>query len=190
MYRPGDVRFEGKSIEAAVAAALDDPACTMVNRNVGSGTRVLVDQLLKDTRPPGHGVQTKSHNAVAAAIHQGRADWGIAIDTVARGYALAFIPLVSLGRVIGKFLLYYDTPHAFDDEEIQLAVVIAAAVAFAVERGRTEDAARRNEASPGFEPRAAGSTTTAGAARSCCRSRCRCRGQSSCRCVAPPRSRC
>ena len=29
--------------------------------------------------------------------------------------ALGFIPLVSLGRVIGKFMLYYDTPHTFDD---------------------------------------------------------------------------
>ena len=66
--------------------------------------------------------------------------------------ALAFIPLVSLGRVIGKFMLYYDTPHVFDDEEIQLAAVIAAAVTFAVERGRAEhDVARQNEASPGFE---------------------------------------
>jgi PAS domain S-box-containing protein len=69
--------------------------------------------------------------------------------------ALAFIPLVSLGHVIGKFMLYYDTPHAFDDEEIQLAAVIAAAVAFAVERGRAEDVARRSAASPGFEPNAA-----------------------------------
>src|SRR5689334_20159786 len=43
--------------------------------------------------------------------------------------ALAFIPLVSLGRVIGKFMLYYDAPHTFDAEEVQLASVIAAAVA-------------------------------------------------------------
>ena len=69
--------------------------------------------------------------------------------------ALGFIPLVSLGRVIGKFMLYYDTPHAFDDEEVQLAAVIAAAVAFAVERARVEHVARRSEASPGFEPSAA-----------------------------------
>jgi len=65
--------------------------------------------------------------------------------------ALAFIPLVSLGRVIGKFMLYYDTPHTFDDEEVQLAAVIAAAVAFAVERGRADEVARRSEAAPIFE---------------------------------------
>ena len=38
-------------------------------------------------------MQTKSHNAVAAAVRQGRADWGVAIDTVARQYGLGFIPL-------------------------------------------------------------------------------------------------
>ena len=65
----------------------------MVNRNAGSGTRVLIDKLLGERRPPGYGVQTKSHNAVAAAVAQGRADWGVAIDTVARQYGLGFIPL-------------------------------------------------------------------------------------------------
>ena len=69
--------------------------------------------------------------------------------------AMAFIPLVSLGRVIGKFMLYYHSPHAFDDEEVQLAAVIAAAVAFAVERVRADEVAHRVEASSGFEPSAA-----------------------------------
>jgi putative molybdopterin biosynthesis protein len=93
VFRSGDARFEGQSVPQAIAAALADPACTMVNRNAGSGTRVLVDKLLGAHRPPGHGVQTKSHNAVAAAVHQGRADWGVAIDTVARQYGLGFIAL-------------------------------------------------------------------------------------------------
>ena len=75
------------------------------------------------------------------------------VFTRERIVALAFIPLVSLGRVIGKFMLYYDTPHAFDDEEVQLAVVIAAAVAFAVERGRAYEVARGNGAT-GVEPSA------------------------------------
>jgi PAS domain S-box-containing protein len=54
--------------------------------------------------------------------------------------AMAFIPLVSLGRVIGKFMLYYDAPHTFDAEEVRLASIIAASVAFAVERRRAEQA--------------------------------------------------
>ena len=44
-------------------------------------------------RPPGYAVQVKSHNAVAAAVQQRRADWGVAIDTVAGQYGLGFIAL-------------------------------------------------------------------------------------------------
>jgi putative molybdopterin biosynthesis protein len=65
----------------------------MVNRNRGSGTRVLLDGLLAGRRPPGHAVEVRSHNAVAAAVRQRRADWGVAIEAVARAYGLAFIPL-------------------------------------------------------------------------------------------------
>jgi putative molybdopterin biosynthesis protein len=93
VYRTGDSRFAGKSRDQAIASALRDPDCVIVNRNAGSGTRVLIDQLLGDRRPPGYGVQTKSHNAVAAAVRQGRADWGVAIDTVAQQYGLGFIPV-------------------------------------------------------------------------------------------------
>jgi PAS domain S-box-containing protein len=68
--------------------------------------------------------------------------------------ALGFIPLVSLGRVIGKFMLYYAAPHTFDDEEVELVGVIAAAVAFSVERGRMQEASRRSDSIPGYEPNA------------------------------------
>ena len=93
VFRPGDARFEGRDAGAALAAATADPGCTMVNRNAGSGTRILIDRLLEGTRPPGYGLQTKSHNAVAVAVAQQRADWGLAIDTVARQYGLGFIPV-------------------------------------------------------------------------------------------------
>ncbi|HWV52122.1 molybdopterin biosynthesis protein [Pseudorhodoplanes sp.] len=93
LYRKGDARFEGKDANDAIAAALADPSCLMVNRNAGSGTRVLMDEKLKGVRPPGYTNQPKSHNAVAAAIAQGRADWGFAIEPVARLYGLGFIPV-------------------------------------------------------------------------------------------------
>jgi putative molybdopterin biosynthesis protein len=92
VYRAGDPRFEGKSLEAAIATASAAADCLMVNRNAGSGTRILTDRLLGGKRPPGYWSQPKSHNAVAAAVAQGRADWGIAIESVARQYGLGFIP--------------------------------------------------------------------------------------------------
>ena len=70
-----------------------DPECVMVNRNQGSGTRILIDRLLGGAQPPGYAVQARSHNAVAAAVAQGRADWGVAIEWVARQAGLGFLPL-------------------------------------------------------------------------------------------------
>jgi putative molybdopterin biosynthesis protein len=93
MFRRGDRRFEGRTAAAAIAAALADPDCLMVSRNAGSGTRLLIDRLLAGTRPPGYWAQPKSHNAVAVAVAQNRADWGVGIETVARQYELGFIPV-------------------------------------------------------------------------------------------------
>lgn len=95
VHRPGDPRFEGLDAAEAIRAALADPACVMVNRNPGSGTRILLDGLLEGAKPDGYSNQPRSHNAVAAAVLQGRADWGLAIGTVARGSGLAFLPLAA-----------------------------------------------------------------------------------------------
>jgi putative molybdopterin biosynthesis protein len=93
VFRRDDVRFAGKTAEGALRAALDDPSSLIVNRNAGSGTRILIDRLLEGRRPPGYANQPRSHNAVAATIAQGRADWGIAIANVAKLYGLAFLPV-------------------------------------------------------------------------------------------------
>ena len=58
--------------------------------------------------------------------------------------ALAFIPLISQDRVIGKFMLYYGVPTQATTEVLHLAGVIAAQVAFAVVRTRTEQQVRRS----------------------------------------------
>ncbi|TJV14444.1 MAG: molybdopterin biosynthesis protein, partial [Mesorhizobium sp.] len=93
VYRPSDVRFQGTDPEEAVRAALADPNCMMVNRNQGSGTRILIDQLLGPARPDGYWNQPRSHNAVAAAVAQNRADWGVTIAPVAGSAGLGFIAL-------------------------------------------------------------------------------------------------
>lgn len=93
VFRKGDARFEGRDAQQAVAAALADPACIMVNRNQGAGTRILIDRLLGGARPDGYWNQPRSHNAVAAAVAQRRADWGMTIAPVAQAAGLGFIPL-------------------------------------------------------------------------------------------------
>jgi putative molybdopterin biosynthesis protein len=93
VFRRGDRRFEGHAAPDAIAAAVQDPACVMVNRNQGSGTRALIDRLLAGAKPAGYAVQPRNHNAVAAAVSQGRADWGVTLDTIARHAGLGFLPV-------------------------------------------------------------------------------------------------
>jgi putative molybdopterin biosynthesis protein len=93
VYRSDDARFSARSAADALKVALADPSCLMVNRNAGAGTRVLIDRLLGGARPVGYSNQPRSHNAVAAAVAQRRADWGIAIESVAQLYGLAFLPI-------------------------------------------------------------------------------------------------
>jgi putative molybdopterin biosynthesis protein len=93
VFRRGDERFEGRTAAEAVAYAMQDASIVMVNRNQGSGTRVLIDRLLGGAKPPGYAVQPRNHNAVAAAVTQGRADWGMTLDTIARDAGLGFLPV-------------------------------------------------------------------------------------------------
>lgn len=93
VFRRGDDRFEGRDAREAIADAAVWPDCLMANRNQGSGTRMLIDRLLGEARPPGYHFQPRSHHAVAAAVAQHRADWGVAIEPVAQRHGLGFLPL-------------------------------------------------------------------------------------------------
>jgi putative molybdopterin biosynthesis protein len=93
VFRRDDPRFEGRSAVDAVTFAKRDPSCLMVNRNQGSGTRVLIDRLLEGDKPEGYAVQPRNHHAVAAAISQRRADWGVTLRSIAEAAGLGFLPL-------------------------------------------------------------------------------------------------
>lgn len=75
------------------------PGITMVNRQVGSGTRVLLDLKLQELgiRPDeikGYTNAVKTHVEVANAVASGKADVGLAIATVTKGMELSFVPLL------------------------------------------------------------------------------------------------
>jgi putative molybdopterin biosynthesis protein len=103
VHRRGDERFDKKTIDEVIAflhrstnpeSSIEHPASAplMINRNRGSGTRILIDELLAGARPRGYAIQPTTHNAVAASVAQGRADWGMAIESVAVANGLGFIP--------------------------------------------------------------------------------------------------
>jgi PAS domain S-box-containing protein len=54
--------------------------------------------------------------------------------------ALAFIPLVEKGELVGKFMTYYGAPHVFTDAEMDIGVTIARQLGFAVAKMRAETA--------------------------------------------------
>jgi putative molybdopterin biosynthesis protein len=93
VFRPDDIRFNGKTVFEILSIAKNDSSIVMVSRNQGSGTRILIDRLLGDAKLNGSPMQPSNHSAVAAAIVQHRADWGIAIEAIARSANLAFVPL-------------------------------------------------------------------------------------------------
>jgi len=92
VFRQQDARFAGRSLGEVTKMLTADSGLVMVNRNRGSGTRILIDELLGGVRPNGYAVQSRSHSAVAAAVAQGRADWGLAIESAAAVQQLGFLP--------------------------------------------------------------------------------------------------
>ena len=81
-----------------VKGIADLPRIRYVNRQKGSGTRVLLDYLLKQHRIESSDIldydrEELTHTAVAAAVAAGSADAGMGILSAARVYALGFIPV-------------------------------------------------------------------------------------------------
>ncbi len=60
--------------------------------------------------------------------------------------ALAFIPLMAEGRLVGKFMSYYDAPREFKREDLDLALTLARQLGFAIERMLAEQARAGMEA--------------------------------------------
>jgi PAS domain S-box-containing protein len=59
--------------------------------------------------------------------------------------ALAFIPLIEKGRLLGKFMTYYNDRHVFTRSETDLALTLARQLGFAVDRMRVEEVRQRSE---------------------------------------------
>jgi PAS domain S-box-containing protein len=58
--------------------------------------------------------------------------------------ALAFIPLVSDGKLTGKFMAYFNAPHQFAPDEIDVSLTIARQLSFAIQRCKTDENLRES----------------------------------------------
>jgi molybdate-binding protein len=70
-----------------------------INRQRGSGTRLLIDQILAHERIDaakldGYATEELTHPAIAATVASGGADAGFGLRAAAAEYGLAFVPLV------------------------------------------------------------------------------------------------
>lgn len=80
--------------------ALTRPGVRFVNRQAGSGTRILLDYRLKalgidDKAIDGYARDEYTHMSVAVAVLSGTADAGLGIHAAARALGLDFIPVVT-----------------------------------------------------------------------------------------------
>lgn len=112
VYRRGDV-------EVSSIGDVIDRGLSFVNRNPGSGTRVLVDMLLEQEAERrgvgveelkgmlrGYGFEVRTHEAVAYLVSRGVADVGLAVRYVAEKYGLGF---TSVGRERYDLLIRRDS---------------------------------------------------------------------------------
>ena len=78
----------------------DLPGKTFINRQKGSGTRMLLDHSLaaRGIDPasiPGYGREATTHLAVALAVRTGEADAGMGVYSAAKALGLAFVPVAT-----------------------------------------------------------------------------------------------
>ncbi|HEY7208379.1 MAG TPA: GAF domain-containing protein [Gaiellaceae bacterium] len=68
--------------------------------------------------------------------------------------SLAFFPLVARGRLLGKFMVYFDRPHAFSPTEVRLGQAIGSHIAIEIARRQAAARTHRNGTALGTESRA------------------------------------
>jgi putative molybdopterin biosynthesis protein len=95
----GLVVAAGNPLRIAGFGDLPRSGARYVNRALGTGTRLLAEDLLAQAglHPqdvPGWGDAEPSHAAVAQAVASGSADAGLAIEAAAHGHGLGFVPLL------------------------------------------------------------------------------------------------
>jgi molybdate-binding protein/DNA-binding transcriptional regulator YhcF (GntR family) len=98
--RLGLITAPGNPVAIETLKDLAHPQVRYINRQQGAGTRVWLDAQLRQlavdpARISGYDNEALTHSEVAAAITAGQADVGLAVESIAKSYGLAFIPLTT-----------------------------------------------------------------------------------------------
>jgi len=139
-------RWQGLMVKAGNPKGLADwtdlarEDVVFINRQRGSGTRLLLDYHLRRRgidpgRLPGYDHEVGNHLAVAQAVAAGRADVGLGVEAAAREFGLEFIPLA---RELFELVI---PRRAMDDPRVTALLDIVA----------SGDFRRALEALPGYD---------------------------------------
>ncbi|WP_062235769.1 helix-turn-helix transcriptional regulator [Fictibacillus sp. FJAT-27399] len=90
---------KGNPLQIKTWRDLAKPVVTIVNREKGSGARVLLDEQLRlhqisHVNVKGYETEVTNHLSVASAVASGQADAGIGIENVAKMAEVDFIPMI------------------------------------------------------------------------------------------------
>jgi putative molybdopterin biosynthesis protein len=104
----------GNPLRIAGLQDLRRPGLRLVQRGPGTGTRLVLQELLQAARlpplPPGVPVEV-SHRAVAAAVASGSADAGFGIEAAARAAGLDFVALAQERYFLVTLAAHLDDPR-------------------------------------------------------------------------------
>ena len=116
-------------------ADLGNKGVRIVNRQPGSGARIVLDEMLKeygvdDRKIPGYDTEVRGHLEVAATVAMGSADAGITLRVAAEAFGLRFIEI----RTEQYGLIIPD--REFDTEPVKILLDALTSTALAAEVGR------------------------------------------------------
>jgi len=133
----------GPAVNAMIAATGSDRAALLLFDDAGvmrfKAARSLSEGYRKAVE--GHSPWTtdsKDPAPILVADVAAETSLGALQDTIlAEGIrSLGFIPLGRPGRLLGKFMVYYDQPHDFTEPELKVAAMVCHYVAFGLDRAK------------------------------------------------------
>jgi molybdate transport repressor ModE-like protein len=125
---------KGNPLRLDGLADLAQPGLRFVNRQHGSGTRVLLDLLLASAGVDreaitGYDSAEFTHAAVAAFVASGMADAGFGVETAARRFGLDFVPIVREQYFLACRIDALATPMLRTTQEIMASASFKATIA-------------------------------------------------------------
>ena len=157
LYKLTDRLYRARTLDAVYDAALDAITATLVCSRASillfdsdgvaqfrawRGLSDVYRSALRGHSPWKRGEADPRPIFVSDIDESGEAEWVRATIKAEGIRGLGFFPLAAQGAAIGKFMTYYETPHAFSEHEVDLALTIARQVGFSVERFMADDARR------------------------------------------------